>query len=58
VIQLNRKAISRIVWNVFMPSCFNNMSIGGVLGLEFFKSKWPRQKADGSVCIERDGVVI
>jgi hypothetical protein len=58
MVQLNRKAICRVVWYAFLPSCFNNLSTGRVLGPEFFKSKWPRQKAGGCVYIERDGVVI
>jgi hypothetical protein len=58
MIQLNKKTNCKVVWNEFLPSCFNNLTTRRIFGPEFFKSKKSWQKTGSGVCIERYGVVI
>jgi hypothetical protein len=41
-----------------MPSYLNDLTTKGIIGPKFFKSKRPRQKTGGGVCIKRDGVMV
>ena len=58
IVQLLRETNNRIVWNKFLPSCFNNLTTRGIIGPKSFKSIRFRQITGRGVCIERDGVMI